>query len=130
MKALASPYVMCFEQSNPGFDILIISPHGMESKKTHLTFIEVRYSAFPSGTTESLATYKTKYGNVSKAVSSLLQGLSGREAPLMEIEWHFVFATFRETSIDANQVHDNTILLDKSGLRKFYGRSMASLGML
>jgi hypothetical protein len=48
---------------------------------------------------------------------------------IIEIEWHFVFATPRDTSIGVDQVHNNTILLDDSGLRKFYGPSMSSLGI-
>ena len=137
MKALSLPYVLCFEQTNPGYDILIISPSRKEPRKTHLTFIEVRYSASQSETSDRLAKYKSKYASVSEAMASLRGGLKMRSKSkkassndVVEIEWHFVFATFRDTNIGVDQVHNNTILLDRSGLRTFYGRSMSSLGML
>lgn len=141
MHALASPCVFCFEHSNPGFfDILITSPHGKEPRKTHLTFIVVRNSVSKSGTFEPLAEYQNKYDSVSKSVSSLLKAMkkSGKNSEskarcevdheeVTELDWHFVYA---DSDITKDQVHDNAILLDKLGLETFYGRSMASAGML
>ena len=129
--------LMRFRDDNPAFDSLIVSP--LSGEKIHLTFLETRYSqdAEPKDEgsaerrrEESLKSYRHKRSMLVDAVSRLQTALSKEEGLSLQIEWHFVFAIYRDHGITRESIHSNTILLDRVGLNKFYGPSLSGLGML
>ena len=129
--------LMRFRDDNPAFDSLIVSP--LSGEKIHLTFLETRYSqdAEPKDEgsaerrrEESLKSYRHKRSMLVDAVSRLQTALSKEEGLSLQIEWHFVFAIYRDHGIARESIHSNTILLDRVGLNKFYGPSLSGLGML
>ncbi len=125
MGYLKNAAILRLQNSNPGYDSVIVSPEG--SKKTHLTFIETRYSAKSSKNREPLADYEDKYELLMKDIQKLKDAL-----PLDEIiiEWHYVYAIYRDTGIRQDHLKENTILLDRRGLNSLYGPSLNCLGML
>ncbi len=159
MAYLQEPLVMMFGHRNPGFDSVIVSPCRENPRNVHLTFTEARYSAEKSTTVESFDHYKSKYAIVQETVNRLQSALDKRAETLATkkpsnthkkegqsatkdkgkkdqnpdidtIEWNFVYAVYRKARFTQNEVHSNTILMDRDGLSTFYGPSLASLGML
>lgn len=117
--------LLTFPHANPGFDLVIVSP--LTENKIHSTFIETRYSADASGTSETTDAYNLKYKKTLEVVSQIEQALSLMGVSL---DWHYVYAIYRKTSIDQQSLQRNTIFMNRSGLDAFYGPSLSSLGML
>ena len=126
-KRLKVPSLMRFVGDNPGFDSLIISPFEDEENKCHLTFIETRYSSASSSSFENLAAYNAKFGATAKLLAALKESLRKEN---MTLTWHYVYALYRKVNFTRKDIHENTILLDKEGLRVFYGPSLSVTGML
>ena len=119
--------LLLFAPNNPGFDSLIISPP-TGGRRGHFTFIETRFSAEKSSTVESFSMYKAKYDSVSK-LAGALNVVMEREMGV-SYGWHFVYALYRNTSIESSRLFKNTILMGREQLNKFYGPSLSCLGML
>ena len=117
-----------FAPANPGFDSLIISPSVKKTGRAHFTFIETRYSAEESSTSEPFSAYQAKYDFVAKLATSI-QVVMEREIG-ETFDWHFVYALYRKTSIDRSRLLKNTIFMGREKLNEFYGPSLACLGML
>jgi hypothetical protein len=114
-----------FPAGNPGFDGVIVSP--VSDIRTHLTFIESRYSATSSGKYESLNAYQKKYDLVLNDVSLLRADLSDLG---MSFDWHYVYGVYRKSAIKEHSLKCNTVFMGRDGLDRFYGPSLSGLCML
>ncbi len=127
LRYLTKPAILRFNHSNPGFDSVIVAPNAQNPRQTHLTFIETRYTAQASKNHEPLAHYRNKYSLLRKDLDKLLK-ISRKDG--LEIMWHYVYAIYRDTCIQQDQLKENTILLNRNALNALYGPSLNCLGML